>query len=194
VRRWLFNLAAVSFLIFVATSALALRSYWRRDSFIVARSTQTWELQSAGGRISVSTLRNHGLRPQISLKTVSLPEPPAVLSDIPRTSDDDWLSGPIENSHPFDKDWLTFWTEPGMPGPITIAVVVFPHWLLILPSAAFPAFCTAGLVRRTVRRSRGCCESCGYDLRASKDRCPECGTAIAPAAATTCSTEGVEAT
>jgi hypothetical protein len=55
----------------------------------------------------------------------------------------------------------------------------FPYWTLALATAALPAarlFAAAKGTRRRMRSARGLCSTCGYDLRASPGRCPECGT------------------
>lgn len=60
--------------------------------------------------------------------------------------------------------------------------LLIPHWapigLLLLPWI-IP---TIRVVRRRCRHAAGMCRNCGYDVRASSDRCPECGTTITPSA------------
>ena len=51
--------------------------------------------------------------------------------------------------------------------------IVVPLWVLLLATAILPARCGWIWFRRP--RARGLCRSCGYDLRATPDRCPECG-------------------
>jgi len=64
----------------------------------------------------------------------------------------------------------------------TLDETSLPHWLLCLFTALPPAIACARFARgrRRRRRSRrGLCRACGYDLRATPGRCPECGTAAA---------------
>jgi hypothetical protein len=51
-----------------------------------------------------------------------------------------------------------------------------PLWQLLLPALATPLVIAAHIARRRRGVRAGLCPSCGYDLRASPDRCPECGT------------------
>ena len=59
-----------------------------------------------------------------------------------------------------------------------------PHWAAAAPAAVLPLMSIAGAIARYRRRrpaAGGRCASCGYDLRATPERCPECGAL--PAAA-----------
>lgn len=49
-----------------------------------------------------------------------------------------------------------------------------PIWILMIPFI-IPCLMGLRLLRKRFHRRQGCCEKCGYDLRASPDRCPECG-------------------
>ena len=55
-------------------------------------------------------------------------------------------------------------------------VVVVPHWWLVTVLAAVPGLAAARAVRRHQRAAGSRCAACGYDLRATPGRCPECGT------------------
>ena len=55
-----------------------------------------------------------------------------------------------------------------------------PYWLIMLASAVPPIIWVRH--RRDAQRAAlGLCRACGYDLRATPERCPECGLEPQPA-------------
>ena len=63
-------------------------------------------------------------------------------------------------------------------------IVAAPHWAWALLAATPGAVIVLLWRRRLRRRAAGLCPTCGYDLRASPERCPECGHARASSSAT----------
>jgi hypothetical protein len=62
-----------------------------------------------------------------------------------------------------------FWES----GPMV--AVQAPDWTLVLLFGILPAFKLRKILRVRSYRKRGLCPGCGYDLRATPARCPECG-------------------
>ncbi len=77
-----------------------------------------------------------------------------------------WVVGPVSfivgREQLMFKPWLRF------------VELILPYWLvLLLTLVPFPWL--RRRTRRAHRASEGRCLRCGYDLRASPQRCPECG-------------------
>jgi hypothetical protein len=63
------------------------------------------------------------------------------------------------------------------PAASRLTLIVVPHWFVVGVAAVLPLVWISGWSRTRMRRAHGCCVDCRYDLRATPDRCPECGAA-----------------
>ena len=179
-RRLLDIFAVTSLLLLVAVCVLWYRSYrlseriqWRND-----RGSRS--IRSATGYVELGLLVTdwskhpaefHGPRYQRDM-----PQPPFNYLLLMCSSAGDTRTG---------WEWRGFaWHERRNPNQgILHAVAWAPFWGLATATALPPAGWTAGLFWSHLRRRRkgaGFCRNCGYDLRATPHRCPECGLVAAP--------------
>jgi hypothetical protein len=71
--------------------------------------------------------------------------------------------------------WDAYLGYAGNGGQTHGAYVAIPIWFLLLATGFLPGRATWRAIRARRQRA-GLCRACGYDLRASPERCPECGT------------------
>lgn len=178
-RRRLFTFfSALSLLLFVATCALWLRSYWVGE--------MVWWGRAPGRKV--------GLLSSMGQCAVYYDPPTSADVEPPQwhySNAGSWaglkrraawyLADPGVRSHGPAFGFALF-RRRGT-GPFASAPnaweAFFPHGLVVVATSILPA---GWLYSRIRRRSRavgaGLCPACGYDLRATPERCPECGTAV----------------
>ncbi len=190
--RRLFNFAAaVSLLLFVATMLAALRSFNVGEMFLISRTAiagsnfeeKQWEAQVASGFVVVSL---HS--------TAGAVNPAARL---PRNRADGithvWHQSGAALAYPasmpmrtmlgfhYDRHSTVARILNGATLQYTHGVIAIPMWFMGAITAVLPFLWfwkNPGKLRRN-RMARNLCITCGYDLRASPERCPECGRAVA---------------
>ena len=74
------------------------------------------------------------------------------------------------------------WSEPanavlgfGWENKLRSLVLVVPFWFLVILFSVLPLASIRRALRDRKRHAHGLCPHCGYDLRATPGRCPECG-------------------
>jgi hypothetical protein len=161
--RWAFNIiAGVSLVLCAAMVVLWVRSYWVNDSFTRASSD--------GGRHAVASSPGHLvlMRQRLARGSSSRINTPTGYRSSPAVRDNAGALRPNWSFLGFRYTAINFF------GVVVFALEI-PLWVLTLPTALFPP-ALSYLRRRRKRHRRGLCPNCSYDLRASPDRCPECGT------------------
>ncbi|MGA2443731.1 MAG: hypothetical protein ABSH08_22480 [Tepidisphaeraceae bacterium] len=174
-RRWLFNgIAAISLLLCVAMAGMWARSYWRADFYGFTSSN------SVNGRLILGQTWQTRARVKLSFVWDTVDnawEMPSYLGhrEIPSLRGG---MGYRDNTF-LERRGFRFWFFHGTGSALHQKSAMgtgctFPHWFGVLLLLALPTRWTF-LNRRNLRES-GTCKHCGYDLRATPDRCPECGT------------------
>jgi hypothetical protein len=167
-------LAALSLLISVALCTLWVRSYWRWDRLGVGRGQQSVRVESLRGGL--------GVRWETDLWPVGQARwrfdydgPAAASAGEDLRAACRWtFMGAGADSY---LNMHLFVVSKGVPATRTRLLVV-PHWWLVLLTALTPALLARRTLRVRRRRNRRLCPTCGYDLRATPGRCPECGGTV----------------
>jgi hypothetical protein len=183
VKRRFFNLlAALSLLMCVATVVLWVRSLGRVGAVDWNGAAHSVMLWNGDGFVALDFV-NDGKstfngEPIPTWHLSSHPMPPG------RSRGDLWgYNGKSEpNSWGFAA-WCVQSSRPNWRFGGRLAVVVFaPYWFLVLILSLLPTVWLLRTLRRRRRVVVGLCTVCGYDLRATPERCPECGAVPAGAA------------
>src|SRR5665213_3130757 len=190
-RRFVNSLTALSLALLVATAAIWVRSYFAADYLTLARM----EDSTLSSR-DVGSERGHMIIETGSIQVTGSDAARAMLKrTYQQTAGVRWIrTTPRDTRFPFRESMLQKIgflfdrrqaTWPSRPpstdkSVIRASEVVLPDWFLLLVSVILPIRWLVVFTRNKRQLRVGHCSSCGYDLRETPNRCPECGTIPPP--------------
>ena len=161
-RAFLILVALASGVLCVGSAVMGVRTFYRVTKYeYVSEGTWGWMVIPKNGRVAVLYFRRSADQDPGLLRIRSSPS----------------TTGGTD----YGKRFLGFGAGTTLGGGRYGSV---PFWFLVLVFAVPPALILRSELRRR-RSGPGRCAACGYDLRATPDRCPECGavpTGVPPTA------------
>jgi hypothetical protein len=180
--RWFTLLSNLSLLLCLASAALWIHSYYATDAINFGRPKiqtnriydhlNSHTIRAFSGRIGYGFQDDY-------LYVNLIQDPHGVPYDPGFSGIHSYPSG-ISFDTRFMKGWhyagFEYYSSPSAAPLKEIGerVIIFPIWPIVILTALLPLI----RLRRRLRRPApaGFCSTCGYDLRATPDKCPECGT------------------
>ncbi len=186
-RRIMFNaLTVISLLLFVATVVLWVRSYWAMDwyrydvesSWDGQRGRRVAIFESNRGIVGADLRWTHILVCGVDLtsRPPEVPEPSKHVIGSKLSCDNNKILGTSNPAwHTLGFHFRSNGSQPREPERMASC----PHGAIAVCFLLMPAFWLIRWLHSVRPWARPFyCACCGYDLRATPDRCPECGTSI----------------
>jgi hypothetical protein len=193
-KRHVFNLlTALSLLLFLAVCVMWVRSYFEGEVFNLPPGgvvdttasapmqggTLTWRRQysvhSGAGRLQLVRQEMQDTRVSKPGRIVLAPGEAVIELSTMGLGDVSYRGAGFgyfrRDKQPYSRPPVSGWYW-------GFLVVSVPYWAVVLAAAVMPLLWWRSFVqrRRRLRRERAqLCPACGYDLRATPGRCPECG-------------------
>lgn len=184
IRRLFAVAAVISLALCVASVLIWLRSYWHDSTWnlgphALRHGPRVYSICSNAGSIQLRITKDVApLAPDYVIAADIGPSPPFQVIQPPPAPPPKVFSFTWEPyAHHLSAPGIVYDMNPGW----DYTSLIVSWWLIAALSAVIPLAWTARFVhsRQASQRAKdNLCHSCGYDLRVSKNRCPECGTPI----------------
>ena len=173
-RRLFTILSMLSLLLFVAVVTLWLRNRWFDEFARCATGRRSFVLRSFDGACQLTFIRDAvDLKQGFAAESLSVVEHGIDLRTLKRVN-------PLRPGEWSFAGFRREWSGPHPRFGENVSYTI-PYWFLAATTGVAPAVTSRRLLASRTRARRGHCPSCGYDLRATPERCPECGMVFAEA-------------